>query len=129
MGIEVKEGLLVYLAGPYTHKSKRVREYRFQRLTKASALLILQHGYNNFSPITQSHLQALHEELPGTWNFWQQVDIEYLKRCDILVVLRLPGWDKSVGVAAEISYMKATGKPIWYADLDEAHNTLIIEKE
>ena len=39
----------------------------------------------------------------GDWEFWKRVDTDFLERCDQLVVLCLPGWDKSVGVEAEVS--------------------------
>ncbi len=42
--------------------------------------------------------------------------MEFLKRCDGLIVLTLPGWEKSGGVAAEIPVFKDQGLPVWTGD-------------
>jgi hypothetical protein len=81
-------------------------------------MILQQFRQPNFSPISQSHYQAEIGGLKGTWDFWRLVDIEFLKRCDELWVLTLDGWDKSVGVLAEIAYAKRNGIPIKYLSFD-----------
>ena len=39
-----------------------------------------------------------------------------MARCDELIVLTLPGWDKSSGVAGEIEYFKSRGRKVWTYD-------------
>lgn len=109
---------LVYLAVPYTHPKRSVREFRFKRVTEVSAMLVSQ-GIANFSPITQSHLQAKHYKLPHTWDFWKRIDTIFLERCDSLFVLTLEGWESSVGVTAEIDIARRLGKPIRYLNPDD----------
>ena len=108
----IKPNLLAYVAGPYTHNKRSVEIKRFKQLTKVSSILLLHHGINNFSPITHSHTQAVTDKLPGTWAFWKQVDIEYVYRCDIIIVTKLPGWKESIGVTAEINLAKEIGRPV-----------------
>ena len=114
----MKGSKLIYLATPYTDSCPEVQTYRFHRVTGASALL-LRNGVFNFSPITQSHEQHMSHELPGTWDFWSQVDLEFLSRCDELFVLVEPGWQDSVGVTAEIKFAKENNIPVTYILYEE----------
>lgn len=102
---------LIYLATPYSHKDKEVEKARFEIVTKVSAILT-KHGYINFSPITQSHEQSLRCDMPTNWHFWQHIDRCFLRKCDELWVLSLPGWLESVGVTAEIEFAKSLNKTI-----------------
>jgi hypothetical protein len=102
-----------YLASPYSHPDEEIKNKRAEQaaiaaaeLTRARALV--------FSPIVHSH--ALHRiaGLRGTWDFWQKIDLDYLNHSALLVVLMLPGWKESVGVAAEIEYATRIGLPVDY---------------
>lgn len=92
---------LVYLATPYTHKDLKVQTQRYVLVTKAAAWL-LRHGHMVYSPITHCHPMAVHGGLPNSWQFWRHIDTVYLRHSRMLVLLPLPGWERSVGVAAEI---------------------------
>lgn len=96
---------LVYLASPYSDDDERVREARFDKACRVAKHLI-GHGYNVFSPIAHSHPVATHygsPELPKGWSFWRRIDTQFLRACDELFVLTLPGWRESEGVLAEIA--------------------------
>jgi len=56
--------------------------------------------------------------LPLNWKFWEQFDRAFLVRSDEVVVLTLPGWRESVGVAAEIQIAREFGKPFSYLAAD-----------
>lgn len=102
---------LIYLASPYTHECEAVRVDRFRMAAKAAADL-MKHGLNIFSPI--SHTHPIGEfGLRGDWEFWKQYDMEFLKVCVGMIVLTIPGWDTSAGIAGEIEIMRDMGKPIW----------------
>mgnify|MGYP002782450901 CR=1 FL=1 len=103
---------MIYLASPYAHPDPRVRERRFQEACRASAAL-LRAGVVVFSPIAHSHPIANYG-LPTDWEFWSQVDREYLARCDLLAVLTIPGWRESVGVQAELQIANELGIRIIY---------------
>lgn len=96
---------LVYIAGPYMHPDPRVREERFQALTKFAGEQMADH-VEVYSPITHNHPIATMVDLPRDWSFWKFFDERMLSRSRLLVVYCLPGWDKSIGVAAEIEFAK-----------------------
>lgn len=101
---------MIYLSSPYTHPDPRVREWRFREACRAAAAL-LRAGITVFSPIAHSHPIACFG-MPTSWEFWSQVDREYLSRCDVLAVLTLPGWRESVGVQAEIAFARELRLPV-----------------
>lgn len=97
------------------HDLPAVKRYRFRELTKhAGALMAL--GVLVYSPITHNHPIAECSSLPGTWEFWKQFDLAVLKHCKQLVVLKLPGWETSTGVTAEIEFCQKNFIPITYVD-------------
>ena len=105
---------IVYLACPYSHGHEEIRKLRFLVASRKAAELMRQ-GLLVFSPL--SHSRALEPfGLPVEWEFWQYACRAFLRRCDSMIVLRLPGWDTSTGVTAEIALMEEMGKPISYVD-------------
>jgi len=106
---------LIYLAVPYSHPDRRIREQRYYEVTKFAGEL-MQEGYLVFSPITHSHPIACHVDLPKDFEFWERFCLEILKRCDELWVLCLPGWTTSVGVRAEIAKAKELGMEIVFVN-------------
>lgn len=109
---------LIYIAGPYSHKSKKVSNARERALTLYAAKLITQ-GLHVWSPITESHQYSKVLGLKGSWDFWSEHDLLMLSKCDELRVLMLDGWDISVGVTAEIAEAKRLGIPIQYIEVEE----------
>lgn len=107
---------MIYLASPYSHPDATVREVRFQQACRAAATL-MRCGIHVFSPVAHSHPIAQHG-LPTSWEFWRAVDLQYLRQCEALVLLRLPGWERSVGVRAEIALARQWGMPV--IELDPA---------
>ena len=103
---------LVYLASPYSHEDAHVRAWRFHWAAEYAAKL-MRDGWMVFSPIAHTHPIA-EFGLPKGWVFWEKFDRLFLDACSGLVVLKLPGWEKSTGIKAEIEYMTDTGKPIEY---------------
>jgi hypothetical protein len=71
-----------------------------------------------FSPITHSHELAKFGT-PTKWEFWRQIDIEFIRRSGFLVVLMLEGWKNSVGVQAEIKLAKEFDIPIMYLKYED----------
>lgn len=101
----------VYLAIPYTD----MMESSFQQANEATAL-ILNKGTNVFSPISHCHHIAKEYDLPKTWNFWKQIDYQYIDWADeVWVLCPIEGLSKikeSTGVQAEIKYAKDNDKKI-----------------
>lgn len=106
---------LVYFAQPYSHDDPKIVEERFVLGSKKSAELMAQ-GAIIFSPITMCHPMSLYGKLPGGWEFWEKFDRTYLSVCNKLIVYRLPGWEISKGVTAEIKIAQELGIPVEYVD-------------
>lgn len=106
---------LTYLACPYSHKDETVKVSRFEAANKASSKL-MKEGQYIFSPISHTHPIALAGGLPGGWDFWEGYDRRILSCCDKIVVLRVPGWETSTGVQAEIKIGQELGIPVEYMD-------------
>ena len=109
---------LLYLASPFTHKSRKVRRERIKAAAKASALLLKQ-NIMVLSPIALDG--PWHEDytLPCEWKFWESFDKNILERCDALLVLTIDGWDKSVGIKSEIEYAYELNMPIFYVTMEQ----------
>ncbi len=102
---------LEYLACPYTHELKSVREFRFQMVNKVAGIL-MSRGHKIFSPISHTHPIAEVCDLPGDWEYWQEYDRAFISCCSKLYVLMLPGWKESTGVQAEIKIAEEMGVPV-----------------
>lgn len=103
-------GELIYLASPYSHKDASVRQHRFEAVCLATGKLMCA-GNHVFSPIAHSHPIALATDLPTDFSFWDAYCRVMLSRCTKLVVIKLPGWQESVGVQAEIRMAREMGIP------------------
>lgn len=109
----MKVNKLYYLASPYTHTDPAIKKLRAEAVTE-SAVDLLKHGVFVFAPISYNEPWEKYN-LPGDWNFWSEFDKTFVSRCDGVIVLMLDGWDKSVGVTAEIDFAKNIGLPVYYA--------------
>jgi hypothetical protein len=102
---------LVYISNPYTHKDASVMNLRAARVAQLTAKLQVQHKdtHTLLSVIVHGHEIANTkdgEALPHTWDYWEKHDYNILKRCDEMWVMCMPGWDRSVGVNAEIDFCR-----------------------
>lgn len=102
---------MIYLASPYTHTDPAVQQQRFEEAARAAAT-ILREGRLVFSPIVHGHPIASHGEFPGNWEAWEAMALWHIKRCDKLVVLKLPGWSESRGIKAEVDIAARHHKPV-----------------
>jgi hypothetical protein len=109
-----KKGDVVYVAVPYSHPDAAVVEERMRLFALTSSRIMAQ-GQFVFSPVL-NHSILKHAKLPGDWQYWQHYCRAFLRRCDKLVVLRIPGWDQSTGVAEEIRFATENSMLIEYLD-------------
>ena len=106
---------MIYLACPYSHYSGTVRNNRFLSATHAAVYLMEVHKEAVFSPITHSH--PMNElGISGDFATWIEMDLSILSLCSKLVVLKLDGWEKSIGVATEILEAQRLSISIEYLD-------------
>lgn len=123
----------IYLAGPYSHKSARVRNQREKTLGRVAATLVLQ-GYCVFSPITHSApLVRLNKELDGSYKVWKDTDHQFIQILDEIMLVALPGVTNSVGVKDEMEFAVEIGKPVHIILADESgryyHHTSVYPRE
>lgn len=106
---------LVYLACPYSHPDRNVRNARFMAANAMTAVLANK-GLSVFSPISMSHPIAEQCGLPGDWKFWEKFDTDFLSCCTKIFVLMIDGWKESIGVTAEIAIATRLGLEVEYVE-------------
>lgn len=112
---------IAYLACPYTHPAMATRVERFEASARAAADLI-QRGMFVYSPITMTHpidiVMVEEGETMGT-DYWCDFDEAFMRLCDEMIVLTIPGWRESRGIAREAKFFSDAGKPVRYMSLSE----------
>lgn len=106
---------MIYIASPYSDPDPKVRARRFDAAVRHAGA-VMRGGAVAFSPIVHGHPISERVGLPRTWEFWEKQCVEMLRYADSLHVLKIPGWDKSKGVRAEITLAKALNIPIYAVD-------------
>ena len=106
---------MIYLASPYHHNDTVIMEERYNEAAAATVEL-LKAGQIVYSPIVHNHHIAVNFNLPRDHKFWLEYDFGILRHCEKLIILQLKGWEKSLGVGAEIAFAKFTGIPISYME-------------
>jgi len=109
---------MIYLANPYSHPHPEVRRLRFEAASKAAAFY-MSRGFIIFSPIAMTHPMSLYGKLTGQWEFWRRFDCAFLDHCVAMWVLKLTGWDESVGIKGEIEFCHKINLPVKYIELSE----------
>ena len=102
----------VYIASPYSCPDPKTRAVRFFAACKAAAR-VASMGDLAFSPIAHSHCVACADALPPGFAFWRDWCFSFLRHwATHFVILEIPGWRESAGVAAEKALAKELGLPI-----------------
>jgi len=94
---------LLYIASPFTHPDPVVSHGRFVDVCRATAYLIDQ-GWLAYSPITHTVPLGEYGSMKTTWKDWESYDTRFLTQCHGLALLKLNGWERSVGVQAELTH-------------------------
>lgn len=108
-------GTLAYLASPYSDADPAVQQERHAAVCRKAGELISQ-GRNVLSPIAHNLAIISETKALSGWDRWRQQDEAMLRACDELLVLRLPGWESSEGVQAEMEIAIQLGLPIDFVD-------------
>ncbi len=95
---------MIYLASPYTHDDPEVVKERYAKTCKVAGILIRE-GYRVFSPIAHTHAILVVADLPGNFAFHRDLNFHMIDLCSGFFVLRMNGWEESVGVRAETDYL------------------------
>lgn len=102
---------MIYLASPYSHSDSKVKAMRFRAACIAAGELIKQ-GLIVFSPIAHTHPIKMLSGLEGEWQQWKTFDEDIISRCEGLFVLKIDGWEESIGVQAEIEFAREQKIPV-----------------
>lgn len=106
---------LVYLASPFSHTSNKVMLKRRKDIDSIGAKLQCKHrNVAIFPPITISDTYAKISKgkLGHTFDSWRKIDFYTISKCDEVWVVKMEGWDRSIGVIAEIEYAKSLKIPV-----------------
>ena len=102
-----------YLASPYSKFPGGLAQAHRQVCIEVGRLV--QAGVAVFSAIAHSHKVAEYCKInPRAHEIWIPLDQALMASAKGLIVLTLPGWERSIGVGFEISYFEATKQPIVY---------------
>jgi hypothetical protein len=108
-----------YLATVYTKHPEGLHE-AYKQANEAAAGVIREFGGRIFCPIGHSHSLC---SIYGTSNgidgetdaeFWKWFDQPFLDAAEGLIVVMMPRWEESHGIAHEIASTREAGKPILY---------------
>ncbi len=103
---------MIYLSIPYTG-----HEYLSFRVSCAVAAKLIEAGNIVIAPIVCGHAIAKENHLLYyDCNLWLKHDLEMLHHCTQVAVVKLEGWEESVGVQAEIAEAKKLDIPVVYLD-------------
>ena len=110
---------LFYLAAPYASQDPEIMAMRVVVINNVAAA-IFEKGDWVFSPISHNHPIKQHNRCLDR-EIWMPFDLHMLSLCDELLVLKLDGWEQSIGVDVEIKYAQILNKPVQYILPDELH--------
>ncbi len=112
----------IYLAAPYSMNNTApgaMRQWRYEVVTKVAAGL-MQAGITVYSPVTHGYALTHTGKIGAqTTEWWLNHCLGMLSKASGLFVLRLPEWNKSLGVQTEIQFAEANNIPIIHIDCDE----------
>ncbi len=115
MNTSLLESKAVYLCSPYTNYPAGHDAAAHDAARISAKLMRL--GLSVMSPIAHSHAVAQAGDLDKVdQGFWQRMDQPWVDVAEACIVVTLPGWDTSKGVAHEVASFLAAGKPVVYLD-------------
>ena len=106
---------VLYIAGPYSHNELEVCTERFDKLTEVAAKFV-NDGFIVYSPITHTHPIEVAIGTKQSSEFWVDFDKTFMALCTRCIVVKLPGWDTSKGVAREIAWFEVRGIKAEYVE-------------
>jgi hypothetical protein len=104
-----------YLASAY---SKWEDKELAATIVEKAAASLMNRGLVIYAPICHGHAVAKHG-LPYSWDFWKRQCQPMIDAAAAMIVLKMDGWEESVGVQYEIGEFERTGKPVVYLEVDE----------
>ena len=107
----VKDGGYWYLASPYSNYEQGLDKAN-EHVCQVAASLIAE-GLPIYCPIAHTHSIAMHGNLdPCMHDQWLSLDKCFEKHAAGIIVVQMPGWEKSFGVSQEIRWFRESGRPV-----------------
>ena len=126
----------IYLASPYTALRADgtyddvLMQERYVAVTECFQKLVAA-GLIIYCPITMSHhIDCMHRNIHGsrmTPAFWYEFDKPFIQNASQLFVLKLPGWQGSKGVQAEIRIADDMPIPVTFLEHNPTSETRLGE--
>lgn len=104
-----------YLAIPYTHDNIFVKHFRAE-VSNYIASELTKQGRIIFAPISAWHHLAIKYGLPGNFEYWKELDEQFICASKKIIVVMLDGWRESKGINLEMTIAKENGVPIEFLD-------------
>ncbi len=92
---------MIYIGSPYSDPDPQTRDDR-ALLVGAFAIHCVKKGLIVYCPIASWHTLAVLHDLPSGFLYWQRLNLGILRYCSEMYVLRLDGWDTSLGLREEM---------------------------
>lgn len=115
---------MIYLASPFTHEHRWIREERVAKVAQLTMHLIMDFGMCVFSPVVYT---AALPNAPVPFEPWQSLNDSMISRCDQFWIYRLHGWLDSRGIAHETALAQSLSKPISFVSYHEGRLSLVPE--
>ena len=111
-----------YVASPYWHPRREVRQARTQAALAGTTMLI-EKRVAALSPVVYS---ATIQEQAGFSppEGWYGFDLHLLAASSRLTVLEIPGWEESRGVLIELGFARGRGMPVRWVPWPEIQERL-----
>lgn len=121
LGIEsglrsINKNSYIYIASPYNHIELSVRIARANEAASFCAQMMNQ-DFIVYSPIVHNHPVAMVGDLGRDWDYWKRFDTVMLEKSIGLIILKIPGFAQSKGVAAELMIASELNLPVYRAEL------------
>lgn len=99
----------IYLASPLTDPNPNIMLGRYYAVVRAAAF-IKSKGFSTFCPVAHGYtFTKFDNKIQHTWATWKTEDAAILSVCRMFIVLKLPGWDESIGLKAEWALAEKMG--------------------
>lgn len=106
---------MIFISIPY----EKQKELSYKTACTVAAKL-LEEGNAVIAPVIEGHAietELDRQVLPNKRWIWQQ-SLELLRRCNLMIVITLPGWEESCGVKEEIKQANAMDIPVIFLSPD-----------
>lgn len=108
---------MIYLASPYSDSSDAVKYQRFLAV-RDYVHSLMSSGLVVFSPIAYGRQFEKAYGLDGNYRSWERLDQALILASEAVWILKMPGWEMSMGVQAEKEFALANNIPITYVEYE-----------